>query len=383
MDFSLTEDQLMIQELVEKIISERVTDDFWRDSSLLSSKSNSACGWDQPLWSLLAEAGLLSVALPESVGGMGLGFVELCLLLQAQGRRLAPVPLLSSLVMGAMPLVKFGSETQQQKYLPSLAAGETMLTGVSSELVHSVKTMPFSAQQQDGQWVLNGQVDGVAYAEQSAAIIVPVTVREAGDEKIAIFIVEPGFAGVTLNTQQTTSGEPVAQLQLNNVQLSDEQLLSAPEQGATHWKIIEQHLLVGLAAIALGVADDALRRTAEYSVERKQFGMALHSFQSVAHRAADAYIDCEAMRTTLWQAAWRLSVDEPAEAEVRVAKWWACEGGHRVAHSAQHLHGGIGSDIEFPLHRYFLWAKQLEFTGGASSFQLEKLGEQIAQQAGV
>ena len=378
MDFSLTEDQQMIQELVEKIISDRVTDEFWRDFSLLSSKSGAESAMDEPLWSLLAEAGLLSVALPESVGGMDMGFVELCLVLQAQGRRLAPVPLLSTLVMGATPLVKFGSEAQQQKYLPSVAAGETILTGVTSELVHSVNTLPFSAEQKDGQWVLNGQIDGVAYAEQSAAIIVPAKVGK----DVAIFIVEPGTAGVTLNTQQTTSGEPVAQLQLNDVALSDEQLLSAPAQGAEHWSIIEQHLLVGLAAIQLGVADDALRRTAEYSIERKQFGTALHTFQSVAHRAADAYIDCEAMRTTLWQAAWRLSVGEPAESEVRVAKWWACEGGHRVAHSAQHLHGGIGSDLEFPLHRYFLWAKQLEFTGGGSSYQLEKLGAQIAQQAG-
>lgn len=371
MDFSLTQDQQSIQELAEKIISDRITDEFWH------TFQQQECGYDKTLWTLLADAGLLSVALPEDMGGSGLGFIESCLLLQAQGRRLAPIPLLSTLIMGCLPLVNFGTKAQQQKYLPGVAAGDIILTGITSELAHNLETLPFSAEQEGDHWRINGTCDSVAYAEHSAAIIVPARVGE----QLAIFIIEPDLSGVTLTPQATTHGEPAARVHLNNVLIEAESVLSKPAEGIKHWKMIEQHLLMGLSAMQLGVADNALYRTAQYSTERQQFGKALHTFQSVAHRAADAFIDTECMRTTLWQAVWRLSAGLCAENEVRVAKWWACEGGHRVAHSAQHLHGGIGADIDFPLHRYFLWAKQLEFSGGGARYQLEKLGTHISSMA--
>ena len=95
-------------------------------------------------------------------------------------------------------------------------------------------------------------------------------------------------------------------------------------------------------------------------------------------RAADAFIDVEAIRLTTWQAAWRLDEGLPARDEVRIAKFWAAEAGQRVAYAAQHLHGGIGVDVDYPLHRYYLWSKQLELTLGSGARQLARLGEAIA-----
>jgi len=121
-----------------------------------------------------------------------------------------------------------------------------------------------------------------------------------------------------------------------------------------------------------------MQRTAAYTGERKQFGVPIGSFQALAMRMADAYIDVEAMRSTWWLAMWRLEQGLPAAAEVRAAKWWACEGAHRVVHTAQHLHAGIGADIDYPIHRYFLWAKQLNYALGGSGRQLEELGRLLA-----
>src|SRR5204862_3130584 len=103
------------------------------------------------------------------------------------------------------------------------------------------------------------------------------------------------------------------------------------------------------------------------------------TFQGVAHKAADAYIDIEAMRVTLWQAAWLLSEGRDATNEVLVAKWWAAEGGQHVVHLVQHLHGGMGADVDYPVHRYFLWGKQLEDTLGGASATLARLGDVIAE----
>ena len=121
-----------------------------------------------------------------------------------------------------------------------------------------------------------------------------------------------------------------------------------------------------------------MRRTAAYTSEREQFGVPIGSFQALAMRMADSYIDVEAMRSTFWLALWRLNEGLPADAEIRAAKWWACEGAHRVVHTAQHLHAGIGADVEYPIHRFYLWAKYLSYSLGNSSYQLEKLGELLA-----
>ena len=107
------------------------------------------------------------------------------------------------------------------------------------------------------------------------------------------------------------------------------------------------------------------------------------SFQGVGLRAADAYIDIEAMRSTLMEACWRLATGRPAKLEVSVAKWWACRAGSRVTHTAQHLHGGIGADVDYPIHRFFLWSKQVELTLGGASQQLTRIGELLARESGA
>jgi 3-oxocholest-4-en-26-oyl-CoA dehydrogenase beta subunit len=138
-------------------------------------------------------------------------------------------------------------------------------------------------------------------------------------------------------------------------------------------------VLVGIAALQVGVAEEAVRQTATYTSSRIQFGKPLSAFQGVALRAADAYIDTEAMRVTMWQAAWRLAVGEDAAMEVEVAKWWAADAGQRIVHATQHLHGGLGADVEYPIHRYYLWGKQLEDLLGGASYHLARLGRQLSE----
>ncbi len=100
-------------------------------------------------------------------------------------------------------------------------------------------------------------------------------------------------------------------------------------------------------------------------------------------RAADAWIDVECMRATVYQAAWRLSAGRPAANEVAAAKWWAATAGMRVVHTAQHLHGGIGSDMEYPIHRFFLWAKQNELLFGGASQQQAQIGAKLLSDEGA
>ena len=140
-------------------------------------------------------------------------------------------------------------------------------------------------------------------------------------------------------------------------------------------------MMAAVCATQTGVCEEALAITARYVSEREQFGSKLGTFQAVGQRVADAYIDTEAIRLTSLQATWRLSEGLDAHDELMTAKFWAAEGAQRVVHAAQHLHGGIGMDLDYPIHRYFLWAKELELTLGGATAQLLRLGASIAEEA--
>jgi hypothetical protein len=209
-------------------------------------------------------------------------------------------------------------------------------------------------------------------------ILVPAA---TGAGTIGVFLVDPQAPGVTLEPVLTTNGAPDAQLSFDGVRVAAGDVLGDPRAGARIVGWLEPRAVAGVCAEALGVCEEALRLTAEYTKTRKQFDQPIAMFQAVGHRAANAYIDTEAIRLTTWQACWRLAEGRPAEAEVAVAKLWAAEAGQRVVHAAQHLHGGVGVDREYPLHRYFLWAKQLELSLGGATRQLLRLGKLLADQA--
>jgi len=167
-------------------------------------------------------------------------------------------------------------------------------------------------------------------------------------------------------------------LNLDNVELSDQAVLGEVGKGAEVLAWLELRAEIAICALQVGVTEEALKRTAEFTCERKQFGAPIGSFQAVAMQAADAFIDVEAIRSTYWLALYRLTNDLDARAEVCCAKWWAVDGGHRIVYRTQHLHGGIGSDVEFPIHRFFLWAKHLGMMLGGRSVQITKLGKLLA-----
>jgi 3-oxocholest-4-en-26-oyl-CoA dehydrogenase beta subunit len=173
---------------------------------------------------------------------------------------------------------------------------------------------------------------------------------------------------------------PEAHLDLRDVRVEEDDLLAGVDEGrdALHWLLLRA--TSGLCSLMAGTCQAALALTAKYAVTRKQFDRAIATFQAVGQRAADAYVDTEAISLTSRQAMWRLASGRPAEEQVAIAKFWAADGGQRVVHAAQHIHGGVGVDRSYPLHRYFLAAKQLELTLGGATANLLRLGAIMADQ---
>lgn len=365
MDFAFTEEQEALRELARKIFTDHATHE------RLKEIEKGADRFDQKLWGELARASLLGVALPAEAGGSGLGLVELCLLLEEVGRAVAPVPVFPTLVLGALPLAEFGSPAQRARWLPQVAAGTAILTAGLVETDSEDPAAPTTtARREESGWRLDGTKVCVPAAHLAARVLVPAR----SDGGVAVFLLDPQASGVELARQVTTTGEPQFQLSLHGVRVGDEDVLGPPAGGAAVVEWIVARALAGLSVMQVGVAARALEMTAQYTSTREQFGKPIATFQAVAQRAADAYIDVEAMRWTAWQAVSRLAAGEPAAEEVAIAKFWAADGGHRVTYAAQHLHGGIGLDLDYPVHRYYLWAKEIELTLGSASRQLLRLG---------
>jgi 3-oxocholest-4-en-26-oyl-CoA dehydrogenase beta subunit len=196
----------------------------------------------------------------------------------------------------------------------------------------------------------------------------------------AVSLVTPDAAGVHLTRETAVTGEPQWTARFDGVAVDAEALVGGPEQGAEIVAWISDRMAAAICATQTGVCEEALAITARYVSEREQFGSKLGTFQAVGQRVADAYIDTEAIRLTALQATWRLSEGLDAHDELMTAKFWAAEGAQRVVHAAQHLHGGIGVDLDYPIHRYFRWAKVLELTLGGASPSLLRLGASLATQ---
>jgi alkylation response protein AidB-like acyl-CoA dehydrogenase len=370
MDFAFTPEQEALRELARTIFADHL------GPERLKALEADGTWYDDACWQALARARLLGVAIPEAYGGSGLGLVELALLLEEAGRAVAPLPLVPTLVLGALPLAAFGTAAQKRRWLPPVADGGAVLSAALVELGSDDPAAPATAARAEGgAWRLEGVKVCVPAAERAACILVPARTDDGG---VGVFLVDPRGPGVAIARQILTHGEPHGRLALEGAPVAAADVLGDVRGGAAIVRWITARALAAYAALQVGVCERALRMAAEYTTGREQFGRPIGSFQAVHQRAADAYIDLEAMRLTAWEAIDRLAHDEPADDAVTVAKFWAAEGGQRVAVAAQHLHGGIGVDIDYPLHRYFLWAKHLELVLGAAPQQLARLGARMA-----
>src|SRR5208282_2426212 len=210
-----------------------------------------------------------------------------------------------------------------------------------------------------GRWVLSGVKTAVPAAPRADLFLVPA----ATPDGVLVFLVSPSDAGVSVEPQRLTDFAEAGRVVLDGVTLDDDRVLGPGPEVVTDWLVSRG--TVGVCAVQAGVLERALELTAEYARSREQFGRPIGSFQAVAQRLADAYIDVEAVRLTMWQAAWLLAAGQPGDPEVAAAvasaKFWAADAGHRVAHTAVHVHGGMGIDMSYPLHRYFIAAKRGEF----------------------
>ena len=357
MEFTFDETQQGIRDLAAQIFEGQATVDRVREAEAGDER------FDRKLWAELAKADLIGLSVPESAGGSGLGMLELCLVLEQQGKRVAPVPLVWT-VVAAQALADDGNHGD---LITRVIAGDAVLTLAVQEAFGADLLAPTTLAKQEGdRWMLTGSKPAVPAGHVAERVLVAAT----ADDGAALFLVDPAAEGVSRELAVATDRSRVAHLSFDGTPA----IRLQTDLGRT-----VERLLTGLSAVQLGVCTEAIRVTAEYTSNRHQFGRPLSTNQGVLLRAADAYIDTQAMEVTLWNAAWLQDQGRDASDAVLVAAWWAKDAGQRVVHATQHLHGGMGADIDYPIHRHFLWGKTIEMALGGASETLARLGKRLAE----
>lgn len=369
MDFQLAEDQVTVNDLARDVFSRH------GDPQRLFDIEAGPDRFDRVLYRDLAGSGVLGLLVPEEHGGAGLGLWEVAGVFVEQGRTLGTVPLWETLVGGVLPLVRYGDAKQQAEWLPRVAAGDVVLTVAVDDLAdarpYGARVRARSGAGPDGAGVtLSGAAVGVRSAHLADAIVVPATDEEG---TVGLYLVPTAGAGVRRDTFERTDRGLASDVHLDGV--AAELLAEGPGEDRLDWLL--RQVWIAVAALQSGVSQAAVRQAADYTSGREQFGVPIATFQAVAHQIADCHIDTEAMEVTYLNALWRETADRPPRAAVHVAKYWAAEAGDRVARTVQHVHGGIGADVTYPIHRYMLWTTQLANTAGSGAWHLQQLADLV------
>jgi alkylation response protein AidB-like acyl-CoA dehydrogenase len=339
-------------------------------------------GMTPALWRQIAEQGWLGLIYPEAFGGMGLGFVDLTVLMEEMGRAVMPGPYLSTVVLGGLAVREAGSEAQQKAWLPRIAAGEARVTlaWMDPSAVPPPDGIAIAAVPGGGGFSLSGTALFVPDAHTADALVVAARVGDGqGAEGVTLFLVPratPGLTVLLLPTMDQT--RKLCEVTLADVALPADAVLGEVGRGWGALDRVLQRATVALCAEMCGGAQKVLDTTVEYAKIRQAFGRPIGSYQGVKHRAADMLVEVENSKSITYYAAW--AMDEGAAEgplAVSMAKAYVSDAYRRVAAAGIQLHGGIGFTWEHDLHLYFKRAKGSEFTFGDATYHREKVAELV------
>ncbi|MFG2778130.1 acyl-CoA dehydrogenase family protein [Streptomyces prunicolor] len=366
MDFTPTEEQAAARDLAARIFG---------DLSTPERLTAAGTGSDPELWKALCAAGLVG-AVEE------LGLLGLVLLLEEQGRTTAQAPFASTCVYGLLAVAAHGSPEQRERLLPGIRDGSVVVCG-AFPAQGGVRGTGTGGEQASARGELTGTVPVVPWLRDATHVLVADDRRELWLTPVtdaasveAVELTAPWSAG-----RLTLDGTPAERLGAAGVHPGAQvrQLASHSPTPSLYTEVLAT-ARTAFAGLQAGVCAGSLARAVAHVNAREQFGRPLATRQAVQLRAADAHMDVEAIRVTAYEAAWRRDAGLPYATHALTAAWWASEAGLRVVHTGQHLHGGAGADLDHPVHRHFLWGRQLDAYLGCGGEVLQELGELIVSE---
>lgn len=364
MDFSLNEQQEMMQTLARDFLASEFTD------KVLKAMVQDEKGYTPELWKKMAETNLLGLSLPEKYGGVG-DFLDLVVVLEEMGRVCYLGPFFSTVVLGGSAIMEAGNDEQKQKYLTDIAAGKIIITLALNESAgkYEQDEIKLKAELKSGQYILSGKkifVSDVLSANYA------ICAAKTG-KSITLFLVDLNLPGIIIKPYQTVAGDKQGEIVFKDVKVATEDILGEVDKGWDYVEKVLQKANVARCAEMVGMAEQALKITLDYAKERIAFGHPIGAFQSIQHRCADMKMDIDGARFLTYQAAWKINQGGNAEKETAIAKAFVSQACKRVMHSAHQVHGAIGFTEDHILHYYTKRTRAYEFSFGGADAQLDKI----------
>ncbi len=371
MDFSFTSDQQLLKNAARAFLDEHMK------PATVRALWDDPRGESETLWKEMAQLGWLGLALPEAHGGSALGMVETAILLEELGRAACPGPYWPT-ALAATALARAGSDAQQKRWLPAVAAGEARATValLDAELDWRPEAIATRAEKTGTGWRLTGTKRFVPWAHVANVLVVPARAPEG----LALFLVDPAASGVALEPVQVMDlATRLATVTLDAAPVAADAALGAPGQAGPLLAALLARGAVGAAAEMLGAARRCLDMAVGYAKVREQFGQPIGSFQAIRHKCADMLLEVENAHAAVYYAAWALDAGaEDAELAASVAKAYVGDAARKVCGEAIQVHGGIGFTWEYDLHLYFKRAKALEPMYGDGDYHRELILRRVA-----
>jgi alkylation response protein AidB-like acyl-CoA dehydrogenase len=376
MNLDLTEEQEMLRTSARDFLTKECP------KTMVRKLEEDEKGYSPELWRKMAELGWMGLVLPEQYNGMGMGFMDLVILLQEMGRNILPGPFFSTVVLGSLPILNAGTEEQKKEFLPRIAAGDMILTlaFIEPSARYDAAGVQTKAAAQGDSFIINGTK---LFAENAhiADCIICVTRTKKGttpEDGITLFLVDAKSPGIKCEVMPTIGADKLCEVVFKNVKVPKNNMLGKLHEG---WPIMAKTLeyaTIAKCAEMVGGQEAALDMTLAYVKERVQYGKPIGSFQVIQHYCANMWMNVETSRDILYKAAWNVAEGLPGSGtEVAVAKGWINEAYKFVTERAVQCHGAIGTTRDHDIGLYYRRAKAGELAFGDTDFQKELVAQQL------
>lgn len=374
MDFDLSEEQRLLKDSVEGLLADSY--DFEQRKKYAQEKA----GWSKAVWGKLAEQGLLGLPFSENDGGFGGGPVETMIVMEALGRALMLEPYVATVVLGGGFLRHGGSDAQKAKYLPSIIDGSKTLAfaQLEKDSRYDLADVATTAKKKGDGWVIDGEKFVVLNGNAADTLIVSARTKGGQTDRngIGLFLVPADAKGVRVKSYPTQDGQHAADITFSGVEVGADAAIGNPDNALPLIEKVVDEARIAMCAEAVGAMDESLKTTVEYLKTRKQFGVAIGTFQTLQHRAADMFVFLEQARSMAMLAAMATDFDEKERGKtVAAAKVQIGKSLKFVGQQAIQLHGGIGMTMEAKIGHYFKRLTMIESTFGDTDYHLRRVSE--------
>jgi len=377
MDLGLSEEQEMIKTTARDFLEKECP------KTLVREMEEDQRGYSPELWKKMADQGWLGIAFPPEYGGTGFSFLDLCVLIEEQGRALLPGPFFSTVALCGLPIAEFGTEEQKKEHLPSIADGNRIMVYAQTEpsATWEASGVELKAVASGDSFTLNGSKLFIPMAEVADYLLVVARTKDGGkpEDGVTLFLVDAKSGGITYDPLKTIASDHQSEIAFKDVKVPASNVLGKVDGGWTIVDKVAQWGAAGKCAEMVGGAQQVLEMSVDYAKQRVQFGRPIGTFQAIQHHCANMVTDVDGSRYISYEAIWRLSEGLDAAKEVSMAKAWTSDAYRRVCALGHQIHGGIGFTKEHDMQLFYRRAKAAELAFGDGDFHREL----VAQQLGV